>query len=55
MRLLGEANWWIPTWTRTALRLPDPQRAAPLVPGAQLIPDQAASSPDERLIEPTQR
>jgi putative drug exporter of the RND superfamily len=22
MRLLGEANWWMPNWTRVALRLP---------------------------------
>jgi len=22
MRLLGEANWWMPRWTRTALRVP---------------------------------
>ena len=22
MRLMGEANWWMPNWTRTALRLP---------------------------------
>jgi RND superfamily putative drug exporter len=23
MRLLGDANWWMPTWTRVALRIPD--------------------------------
>jgi RND superfamily putative drug exporter len=22
MKLFGEANWWLPPWTRTALRLP---------------------------------
>lgn len=22
MRLLGEANWWMPNWTRVALRMP---------------------------------
>jgi RND superfamily putative drug exporter len=25
MKLLGDANWWMPGWTRTALRLPDPK------------------------------
>ena len=30
MRLLGEANWWMPSWTRTVLRIPHPQ-AAPKV------------------------
>jgi RND superfamily putative drug exporter len=25
MRLLGEANWWMPTWTRRALRIRDRQ------------------------------
>lgn len=24
MRLLGDANWWMPQWTRVALRLPLP-------------------------------
>jgi RND superfamily putative drug exporter len=28
MRLFGDANWWMPSWTRTVLRLPDPQVAA---------------------------
>ena len=27
MRLLGEANWWMPDWTRTALFLPKRERA----------------------------
>jgi putative drug exporter of the RND superfamily len=26
MRLLGDANWWMPQWTRTALRIRDKQR-----------------------------
>jgi RND superfamily putative drug exporter len=34
MRLLGDANWWMPSWTRTALRLPHPEPA-------QLAPDGA--------------
>ena len=27
MRLLGDANWWMPNWTRIALRLPREQPA----------------------------
>jgi putative drug exporter of the RND superfamily len=27
MRLFGDANWWMPNWTRIALRLPRPQPA----------------------------
>jgi putative drug exporter of the RND superfamily len=27
MRLLGEANWWMPDWTRTVLRIPRTKRA----------------------------
>jgi RND superfamily putative drug exporter len=26
MRLLGEANWWMPTWTRAALRIRESER-----------------------------
>jgi RND superfamily putative drug exporter len=26
MRLLGDANWWMPQWTRTVLRVPAPAR-----------------------------
>ncbi|MDT4925104.1 MAG: putative drug exporter of the superfamily [Pseudonocardiales bacterium] len=32
MRLLGEANWWMPNWTRTALRLPRREPIPPLAP-----------------------
>jgi hypothetical protein len=28
MKLFGDANWWMPNWTRIALRLPD-RRPAP--------------------------
>jgi putative drug exporter of the RND superfamily len=35
MRLLGEANWWIPDWTRTVLR----------VPRREPVPKIAAESP----------
>ena len=31
MRLLGDANWWMPAWTRSMLRLRDPEPAAPEV------------------------
>jgi RND superfamily putative drug exporter len=26
MRLMGEANWWMPRWTSTALRIPHRER-----------------------------
>ena len=29
MRLMGDANWWMPAWTRTALRLPRREPARP--------------------------
>jgi uncharacterized membrane protein YdfJ with MMPL/SSD domain len=32
MRLLGEANWWMPNWTRTALRMPVSEPELPIVP-----------------------
>jgi putative drug exporter of the RND superfamily len=25
MKLLGEANWWMPKWTGTVLRIPHPK------------------------------
>src|SRR5438105_10939516 len=28
MRLLGNANWWMPKWTRTVLRIPHSKTAA---------------------------
>ncbi|MEA2265557.1 MAG: trehalose monomycolate/heme transporter [Solirubrobacteraceae bacterium] len=31
MRLLGDANWWMPDWTRTALHIPKPDPVAPIV------------------------
>jgi putative drug exporter of the RND superfamily len=38
MRLLGDANWWMPKWTRTVLRIPHskpaPRIAAPPTPVA---------------------
>jgi putative drug exporter of the RND superfamily len=34
MRLLGRANWWMPTWTRAALRIHDRER----------LPDQATQT-----------
>jgi RND superfamily putative drug exporter len=32
MRLLGEANWWMPNWTRAALRVPAQVVSLPPVP-----------------------
>jgi RND superfamily putative drug exporter len=31
MKLFGEANWWMPNWTRVALRLPESDHSAPTV------------------------
>jgi len=31
MRLLGDANWWMPDWTRIVLRLPRPTKPAPQI------------------------
>jgi RND superfamily putative drug exporter len=54
MRLFGDANWWMPSWTRTALRLP-PRPLAPALSSAVLvIPDQATASAAERLIHRSQ-
>jgi RND superfamily putative drug exporter len=30
MRLLGDANWWMPTWTHVVLRIPRPTPAPAL-------------------------
>jgi putative drug exporter of the RND superfamily len=46
MRLFGEANWWMPNWTRVALRLPKRERAS-LITGARLIPGEPAPLPAE--------
>jgi len=35
MKLFGDANWWMPNWTRTALRLPKPE------PAPQIAAEQA--------------
>jgi RND superfamily putative drug exporter len=55
MRLLGEANWWMPSWMSGALRLPQPELAVPLASGSGLIPDQGDAPPGERLIQPSKR
>ena len=34
MRLLGDANWWLPTWGRIVLRLPHDEPAPRLAPEA---------------------
>ena len=31
MKLFGEANWWMPDWTRAVLRLPEPASDVPTV------------------------
>ncbi len=39
MKLLGDANWWMPEWTRVALRLP---RAEPIpLPVPKIAPESA--------------
>jgi uncharacterized membrane protein YdfJ with MMPL/SSD domain len=30
MKLLGDANWWMPQWTRTVLRLADREPLPPI-------------------------
>jgi putative drug exporter of the RND superfamily len=40
MRLLGDANWWMPKWTRVVLRTPHP-KPAPQIP-APRIPAESA-------------
>jgi RND superfamily putative drug exporter len=42
MRLLGDANWWMPSWTRAALRIPE--RAAPTAT-ARLSTDPGGANP----------
>jgi RND superfamily putative drug exporter len=32
MKLLGDANWWMPNWTRIALRLPRPEPVPKIAP-----------------------
>ena len=32
MRLFGDANWWMPNWTRIALRLPRPEPVPNIAP-----------------------
>jgi RND superfamily putative drug exporter len=34
MKLMGEANWWMPNWTRIALRIPHSPRAHDVAPEA---------------------
>jgi RND superfamily putative drug exporter len=52
MRLLGEANWWMPKWSRVALRvsppepalsIPTPRSAAPVAATPTVEPPVAAS------------
>jgi RND superfamily putative drug exporter len=32
MRLLGDANWWMPRWTRVVLRIPEREPKPKLAP-----------------------
>ncbi len=32
MKLFGDANWWMPNWTRIALHMPKPEPVPPIVP-----------------------
>jgi RND superfamily putative drug exporter len=50
MRLFGDANWWMPKWTRTALRLPQPDPRATILPVSTMIPAQSPAG--ETLIDP---
>jgi RND superfamily putative drug exporter len=36
MKLLGEANWWMPAWLETVLRLPHPE---PIVVVGDVAPE----------------
>ena len=39
MKLMGDANWWMPRWMETALRMP---HAEPAVQAAEAAPEPAA-------------
>jgi uncharacterized membrane protein YdfJ with MMPL/SSD domain len=43
MRLLGNANWWMPSWMCTALRLGPREIALPADFGPRQIPEQAVA------------
>ena len=46
MKLFGDANWWLPNWTRVSLRLPALAPETVLIPDAVLvIPDQPGTGP----------
>src|SRR4051812_4800137 len=52
MRLLGDANWWMPTWTRTMLRIPHaksaPRIAAPPSPSPDCATERSPSQDRSR-------
>ncbi len=37
MRLLGDANWWMPKWTNTVLRLPRRERTPEAAAAAETV------------------
>ena len=45
MRLLGNANWWMPNWTRAALHIPQRE------PAAQLATQSALRSTREQTAQ----
>jgi RND superfamily putative drug exporter len=54
MRLFGDANWWMPHWAVTALRLPPMRASLRIDTGVQTIPAQGAAPPAERLPHPSE-
>jgi RND superfamily putative drug exporter len=55
MRLFGDANWWMPNWTRIVLRLPPQALTQALAGGVVVvIAGQGTSSDSERLNHPVQ-
>ncbi|MDQ1684853.1 MAG: putative drug exporter of the superfamily, partial [Frankiaceae bacterium] len=54
MRLFGDANWWMPNWALTALRLPPMKTSVRLDGGVQTIPAQAAAPTVERRPHPSE-
>ena len=45
MRLLGEANWWLPSWMGTALRIRPSEPAPAAAPGPRPVPLVAVPDP----------
>jgi RND superfamily putative drug exporter len=54
MRLFGDANWWMPNWALTALRLPPVKASLRLDTGLPPIPGQGPAPTAERLQHPSE-